>query len=488
MQIVQVLVTLFFVQFSGLVMAQSEAVFSTYLGGSKNDHPAGDVFIDDKGFIYITGSTNSSDFPVTKGAFDTSFNDRSGSTDAFVAKLDPLGEIIWSTFIGTPTRDVFYNIKVDADGYVYLAGAFGPGAPTTPGVVQEKFAGADSGSDFWDGYLVKLKPDGSGMVWATYLGTNGSDSLRSMDIDAKGNFVVVSRNRGGGWPREWFAGRFQDKPQGGVDTVVIKVGADAKEVLWASYLGGSSDESRDPNVCLDKAGHVHILTTTRSMNIPTTQGAYDRSYNGELDIYVGTLSADGKNLLMGTYLGTSTEEGAGGKRGIQIDDSGNLFISGWTRSSNFPTTHGAYRKKPMTYTPWGVTGITAKFSPEGKLLASTYIGDSEGLSLDSRGNVYIGRQVWSDDVPVSDDAFQKEWNGVSDGALLILSNDLSWLRYATYLGGKLEDAAHMTAIGPGDVFLVTGQTSSSDYKVVRAMQRKNAGARDIFIVKFKPLP
>ena len=234
--------------------ASPEVVFSTYLGGSKYEQPAGDMFIDDKGFIYITGPTKSADFPVTRGALDTTFNDTTGNTDVFVAKLDPDGRTIWSTFIGTPTRDEFLTIKVDADGYVYLAGAFGPGAPTTPGVIQEKFARPYKSGHNWDGYLVKLKPDGSGLEWATYLGTGSDESLRSMDIDPDGNIVVVTKYQDTDWPDSWFVGAFQDEPQGGIDKVIIKISADGRNVLWASYLGAPRMNPVAPISALTKQG------------------------------------------------------------------------------------------------------------------------------------------------------------------------------------------------------------------------------------------
>lgn len=467
--------------------ASPEAVFSTYLGGSRHEQPAGDMFIDDEGFIYITGHTKSADFPVTRGAFDTTFNDTSGSSDAFVAKLDPAGKIIWSTFIGTPTRDGFYTIKTDEDGYVYLAGAFGPGAPTTPGVIQEKFARPYRPGHTWDGYLAKLKPDGSGLEWATYLGTGGDESLRTMDIDMDGNIVVISKYQDHPWPDKWFAGSYRDRPPGGIDNVIIKISGDGKNVLWATYLGGTGDEASGPNLCLDREGRVHVLSSTRSVDIPTTQGAHDRSYNGDSDLYIATLSPDGRELLMGTYLGTPEGEGGGGKRGIQVAPDGSLVISGWTQSSRFPTTPGAYRSTPLGYTPWGVTGVTAKFSTTGELLAATYIGDSEGLSLDSYGNVYIGFRIWEENLPTGADAFQPKRGGKSDGALVVLSSDLDRLLYATYLGGSGEDGARITAVGPDGSILVSGETRSTDLPVLHAIQPESAGNTDVFLVKFSPL-
>ena len=475
--------------FAGVAGASPEVVLSTYLGGSGSDHPAGDLYIDDEGFIYITGPTTSADFPVTPGAFDTTFNDRSGNSDAFVMKLDPHGRILWSTYLGTAERDVFYTIKADREGYVYLAGAFGAGAPTTAGVVQPRFAGKDRDNPHaqGDGYLAKMKPDGSGLVWATYLGTKASESIRSMDMDTDGNLVVVTSYDGEDWPAEWFRGGYQEHPQGGVDTVILKVSSDGRRVLWGSYLGGSRDESRAPNVCLDTADRVHVLTSTHSGDMPTTPGAHDRSFNGDSDIYVATLSPDGREMLMGTYLGTAEGEGGGGKRAVRVAPDGDLVISGWTQSSRFPTTPGAYRSEAPGYTPWGAAGVTARLSPAGKLLAATYFGSSEGLSLDSRGNVYIAFPVWKDFIPAATGAFQSKRSGGSDGALVVLSGDLQRLRYATYLGGKKDDSAKMTAIGADDGIYVTGQTRSTDFPVVHATQARNAGDMDVFLVKFSPL-
>lgn len=462
----------------------TEAVFSTYLGGRDDDEPAGDMFIDARGYIYVTGPTKSADFPVTAGAFDTSFNDRSGKSDAFVMKLDPDGKVLWSTLLGTPTRDVFYTIKADAEGYVYLAGAFGAGAPTTPGALQRTFAGADPGGDPWDGYLAKLKPDGSGLVWATYLGTGIKESIRNMDIDPDGNFVVATRYQGGTWPSAWFDGSFQSEPQGGVDSVIIKVSADASRVVWASYIGGSADEAVGPNVAVDKAGRIHIFTSTHSADMPTTPGAHDLSYNGGEDIFVATLSADGRKLLMGTYLGTSDDEGGGGKRAIAVDGNGALVVGAWTGSSRFPVTANACRRVPMGFTPWGVTGVTARISPAGALLAATYIGNNEGLSLDSHGNVYVGLQVWSDVVPVTRDAFQRDFGGVSDGAVLVLSRDLDRVLYASYLGGSGDDAVRITAVGPDDSFYISGMTNSANLPILDPLQAVYGGSGDVFLAKF----
>ena len=212
--------------------------YSTYFGGSRHDRTAGDQVTDAHGNLYVAGNTLSADFPATPGAFDTTYNGTDGSSDGFVAKFSPAGQLLWATYLGGPSRDEIYGVQLDSQGYVYVAGAFGPNAPTTAGTVQPSFAGG-SGTAPWDGFVAKLKPDGSGIVWATYIGTAGAnDCVRSMAVDAGGNVIAGTGYEGALWPPGWFANAFQQAPQGGVDTVILKVRADGAQVLWATYLGG----------------------------------------------------------------------------------------------------------------------------------------------------------------------------------------------------------------------------------------------------------
>ena len=466
--------------------------YSTFLGGSRFDRTAGDQVTDPQGNLYVVGNTMSPDFPATPGAFDTTYSDTGGSSDAFVAKFSASGRLLWATFLGGPSRDELYGVQVDSQGYVYVAGAFGPNAPATPGAVQPSFAGG-SGQAPWDGFMAKLTPDGSRVVWATYLGTKEeNDCLRSLAIDAEGNAIVGTGYQGGLWPSEWFTNGYQQAPQGGDDTVIIKVRSDGAQVLWATYLGGAGDEQAQPAIAVDSRANVHVLATTNSTNMPATPGAHDHTHNGQDDAYVAKLSADGRTLLMGTYLGGANNDGTGGKSPITVDGEGNIIFTVWTRSSNFPTTAGAAHPSIVELTSWGTTTAVAKLSPTGALLASSYTGYSastETVAFDAAGNIYTVGETTKSNRAVTADAYQRALAGSTDAYVEVFSGDLTRIVYASYLGGRGKDFARMAWVdNVNNRFYVFGNTNAAGFPTHNAWQPLFKGAEDIFITAFNISP
>src|SRR5690242_955124 len=182
--------------------------FSTYLGGSSDDMIRG-IATDRHGNVYLTGYTASSEFPTTPGAYDRRFH---GWYDIFVAKLNPNGQLVWSTLLGGRGFDLGLAVEVDKQGYVYIVGAAGPGAPVTPGAFQTSYNGYYAGRVYGDqnAYLAKLKPDGSGLVWASYFGA--TELIRDFAIDPSGDIYVLTNSQSvetGTWPSAWFDHAFQ---------------------------------------------------------------------------------------------------------------------------------------------------------------------------------------------------------------------------------------------------------------------------------------
>lgn len=186
-------------------------VFSTYLGGVNEDYIR-DVAIDSQGNIYITGGTDSDNFPTTQGAYDRTYGTGvacaviggAGVMDVFVTKLTPSGQIIWSTYLGGPCYDRAYGIEVDSQGYVYLTGRAGRGFPTTSGTFQPAFNGYNQGAyGEENAFVAKISPDGSQLVWASYFGTN--DGNRDLALDQNGDIFVASYGRvGAPYNSSWF--------------------------------------------------------------------------------------------------------------------------------------------------------------------------------------------------------------------------------------------------------------------------------------------
>lgn len=479
---------------------EHDLAFCTYLGGSGGENFR-DVATDSEGNIYVTGGTSSPDFPTTKGAYDTDFGTGGadlgtfGTMDVFVAKLSSAGELVWSTYLGGPNYDRAYAIEVGRDGSVYVAGRAGPGFPTTEGTIQPEFGGdtvsgprAAYGKQ--DGFIAKLAPDGTRLIWATYFGGDDAGFIRDLDIDSVGNVYVVSP--GNMEPRHPHvtAGAYDTTHNGAADAVVAKISADGRRVIWGTYLGGSQDDGGGPSVRVDgRTGEVVVVGNTSSPDLPTPNG-HDRTYNGASptngDAFLAKLKADGSDLVFATYLGGSCEEG-NGTHNLAVGPRGEIIAAHWTRSTDIPILPGGFAS---AHAGGATDAIIWKFSPTGELLANTYLGGNgdeniQGTVLDSQGNVYLSVDACtSTDFPVTSTAFQARNGGGPDAAFVLLSPDLAQVFYATYLGGRGHDGSREAALAPDGTYVCAGDTASPDLPVRNAYDKTLGGRSDGFVASF----
>lgn len=484
----------------------SELSFSTYLGGTTGTDAARAVAVDAQGNIYVSGGTSAADFPTTAGAYDTTFDGsgtsagNSGPMAAFVTKLSPSGQMIWSTYVGGPNHDRTYAIQVDGQGCVYIAGRAGEGFPTTAGVVQRNFGGDTNPVAAYgkqDGFITKLSADGSQVLWSTYLGAQDPSFIRDMTIDGQGN-VYVSMNHLEVDSPHVTAGAFQTTRGGNWDSFVGKVSSDGTSVVWGSYLGGSGRDTT-PSIRLDSTGHVIVDGSTNSTDFPVTPGSYQQNIRGSADAFVAKFLPDGSDLAYATYLGGSGDDGAAGKHGLAVDVAGNAYVVGSTMSTDFPTSPGAMQTTNAggpTGT-WQQTGdrFIAKLSSDGtQLLASTYLGGSardggEGIVVDDQGRVHLSGFTYSDDFPLTGDAIQTVRDGLRDGTPFVLSADFAQAVFSSYMGGNDEDSFRAIAIGPDGSFVIVGSTASLDWPVLNAYQPAFAGgSEDVIVLKFTAVP
>ncbi|MCX7015924.1 MAG: SBBP repeat-containing protein [Candidatus Sumerlaeota bacterium] len=466
-------------------------VFSTYWGGAAHEETRG-ITLDREGNLYITGRTDSPGFPTTPGAFSRTPKGTQG--DIFVAKWTPEGKPVWCTLIGGagggPSKG--FSIRVDAQGPVYVAGEASDGLPTTPDVFQPQFVGHHPSNISRPacGFIAKLKPDGSGLVWLSYCGSYYEH--RDMTIDAAGDIYVTSAwdpaSKQTPMPKEWFAHAFQKEPRGGKDFVVIKVKGDGSRVLWATYLGGSADEPGAGSVRVDGKGFVYVLTSTESDDAPLAPAETARKRAGKDDYYLAKLTPDGSGLVYATCLGGSGGEFLG-THSLAIDAQGAAYVSCFTPSPDFPTTAGAFQRmlrgKSDTF--------VSKFSPSGELVASTLLGGdgaelTEGIAVNAAGEAIVCGGTSSTDFPVTPAAFQRANRGGRDGYLAKLSGDLSTVLYATYLGGNGEDSLRDTIAGESGDLYAAGMSQSSDFPLCNAAQGEFHGVTDLVLARFAPEP
>ncbi len=474
--------------------------FSTYLGGSSED-TIRDVVVDAAGFIYVTGGTRSSDFPTTAGAYDRTLNTGSSLVhDVFVVKYSPAGSIVWSTLLGGPGYDRAYAIEVDQAGFVYVGGRAGAGFPTTSGVLQPNFAGdVDPNNKYGtqDGFVAKLSPDGSSLVWSTYFGDDDRAFIRDIDIDSQG-FVYLALAELSRTNPHVTSGAYQTSHGGSTDGVIAKLSTDATQVMWASYFGGSGRDVGTPSIRVDSFGQVHVLGFTSSTNIPTTAGAYDRTFNGgKGDLHLAKFSADGSQLLYGTYLGGSDVEFTE-THGLALDSAGNAYVAATTRSTNFPTTSGAFQRAyggnggsgTGSGTNYSGDGFVAKISANGStLLSSTFLGGRygdgvEGISVMSNGDVFVAGTTFSDNFPTTADAYQSNGGTKGDFFGALLASDLSSVKYVSYLGGSRDDYGRSAATDDNGFVYVVGHTKSTNWPRLNAAQTTLGGSLDGGIAKF----
>jgi hypothetical protein len=449
---------------------------STYLGGSGDDFGCG-IAIGADGAIYLVGWTNSLDFPVTAGAYDDVIESPAPpeiGRDAFVAKLDPTGQqLVWATYLGgSSTEFEVVYAAVDAGGHVFVTGATkSPDFPTTANALQPDLAGDV------DGFVAKLTPDGSDLVYSTYLGGGGLETPQTIAIDADGDAYVTGVTGSNDFPTT--PGSFQPDWGGNADAFVAKLAPDGASLVWATYLGGSGDEPPPaaPGLFVDEARRVFVAGTTMSDDFPTTPDAVqpDRAGPaGTADAFVVLLDPSGAQQLYGSYLGGSgNEEG----RSVVLDALGRVALVGISDSDDFPTTAGA----AQTELAGNADVFVARLSPGNPTPHSVTLvgGDGEDISRQMAGygdaSVVVTGSTTSTDFPTTPNALQSSQAGGEDVFVTIVGPDGDALAFSTYFGGTGNDRARGMALGANGAIHVVGFTGSTDFPTEHALQPDFAG-------------
>ena len=365
---------------------------STFLGGSGYES-GNSLAVDNSGYVYVTGRTSSGDFPTILGAFDRTLNDG----DAFISKLDSnLTMLLASTFLGGSGSDNGISLALDNAGNVYITGVTSSADfPTTSGAFDRTLNGGDA-------FISKLDTNLNTLLASTFLGGSGSESGRSLALDNVSNVFLTGVTSSADFPTSIGA---YDRIYNGNDTYghafVSMLDSNLSILLASTYLGGSGNYGDAGNsLARDSANNVWVTGHTSSADFPVTPGAYNHTLNGYSDIFVSKLNGTLTSLLASTYLG-----GTGDERGksLALDSMGNVFLTGYTSSIDFPTTPGAYDRIFNGYRPDGVSVdvfVSRLDNDLSHLLASTFLtgcrysgwGEAqvgEGLIVDDFDNVYV---------------------------------------------------------------------------------------------------
>jgi hypothetical protein len=312
----------------------SALVFSTYLGGTAFEATFGQmrIAVDREGSAYVTGETESADFPTTPGAFRTTYNGSPYYEDAFVTKFNAAGALVYSTFLGGTDFDAGIAIAVDAAGNAYVAGITGSSNfPVTFVTLDAPGLGGTR-----DAFVTKLHSSGAFLVYSRLLGGSLIDLATGIAVDATGHAYVTGQTTSTDFPTT--AGSLATTYRGGrYDGFAVKLDVTGLALEYSTYLGGAGDEMPH-GIAVDTRGNAYVTGETGSTDFPSVRPLQGTLRSGS-DVFVTKLNASGTAPLYSTYFG-----GSGGESGLSIavDAQSGAYVAGSTSSTNFPTTQGAF--------------------------------------------------------------------------------------------------------------------------------------------------
>ncbi|HVF42724.1 MAG TPA: SBBP repeat-containing protein, partial [Pyrinomonadaceae bacterium] len=314
--------------------------------------------------------------------------------------IDPV--LVYSTYLGGSGGDQAWAVRVDSAGNAYIAGFTTSTNFPTSNPIQAANAG------FQDALVAKINPAGTALVYSTYLGGNGTDQSRGLDIDASGNAYVTGFTGSTNFPT---ANAFQAAQGAGnaQDVFVTKINAAGNALVYSTYLGGDGALEFGEGIAVDSTGSAYVTGVTDSTNWPTLN-PIQAALAGGGDNFITKFNPAGTALVYSTYLGGTDFELA---EGIALDSSGNAVITGDTRSTNYPTLNPV-----QAANAGGQEAFVTKVNAAGNaMLYSTYLGGSaddqgESVAVDSTGNAYVTGTTFSTNFPTAN-AFQPANGGTA---------------------------------------------------------------------------
>jgi len=450
---------------------------STYLGGSDIDY-ANALAISSDGYVYVAGGTSSTDFPTTSGVVQGTHG--GGSYDGFVARLNSnLTQIIQSTYLGgNGDYDIVDALAIHpTTGDVYVAGATSStNFPTTSGVVQ-----GTRGGGFYDAFVTRLNSSLTSIIRSTYLGGGNNDVANALAISSDGYVYVAGETNSDDFPNT--SGGAQVTRGGDLDAFVAKLNSDLTS-LQSTYLGGSDYEESHALAIHPTTGEVYVVGLTVSTNFPNTSGGAQTNNNGDVDAFVAKLNSD-LTSLQSTYLGGSDDDYAyalaihpttgdvyvaGQTRSTNFPNT-----SGGAQTNNNGDVDAF-----VTRLNSSLTSIIRS-----TYLGGGNNDVANALAISSTGDVYVAGQTRSTNFPNTSGGAQTNNNGDDDAFVAKLNSNLTSILQSTYLGGNDFDEARALAIHPttGEVYVV-GQTRSTNFpNTSGGAQTNNNGDDDAFVAR-----
>ena len=384
-------------------------VYVSYLGGAGDDFAYG-IAVNNDGNAFIVGMTDSFNFPARIGPFLTP-PPGNADFDAFVVKMNTSGtDLEYSGFIGGTADESGESVAVDSEGAAYVTGYTASNQMTFPVTAAAGGPDLTYNGGFTDAFVAKVKSDGTGLVYAGYIGGNDEDYGLGIAVDSLGAAYVGGFTRSTEQTFPVLVGPDLSYNGGAADAFVAKVQPNGLGLEYAGYIGGErNDEGHD--IAVDVTGAAYLTgetNSTQNMGFPVLVGP-DGSYNGGIsDAFVGKVDTGGAALIYLGYIGGALEDVA---TSIAVNDAGQAYVAGWTesRQATFPDGNGFGNLPGPDRTFNGVRdAFAAKVNIAGTaLLWASYIGGHEydvayGIDVDNDGNAYVVGHTQSPEVSFPD--------------------------------------------------------------------------------------
>ena len=462
--------------------------YATYLGGSGNDGALG-LAVDSSDHAYVTGYTDSTNFPHLNAISNVGYNGnhisgtpnkylKTYAVDGFVAELNPDGNgLVYSTYLGGESMDAAFGIALDDGGDAFVTGyTYSTNFPVTPGAFQPHLGCTNTVYINANAFVSEIAPGGNSLNYSTFLGGTNYDEGRAIAYN-NGNLFVAGLTQSTNFPTLNF---------------ILET-----NIIWTNYI------SKKFNGVVSN----YFVLTTNVFNGHFLNSCYtnkpNQSHDSASDAFVTAFtvaSPTSLNLLYSTYLGGTNTDQA---NGIAADAAGNAYVVGGTSSTNFPDTLSGLttsfvHTNPVQYAQ-ATNGFLAKITYSGSNAAigfSAMFGGkgldvANGVALDAANNIYIVGSASSTNFPVTTNnlsgfltatnSSQKN-RGYSDVFVMAITNDGSALLYSTYLGGRQSDMGNAIAVDPtGNNAYIVGQTLSTNFPTVNALQSHRNGSNDMLI-------
>ncbi len=434
---------------------QGAVVWSSYLGGSGSDSAYG-LAVDSAGDVIVVGSTDSANFPL-RAAFQPL------KPGAFVTKIAGDGTTLrWSTFLGGSQGALARGVDVDASNNVIVGGSTSSGDFPIVGGFRSTPAGPEA-------FVCKFPPDGSRLLWSTFLGGSSLEEITGLAVNTQGEPCVTGWTYSSDFPAIGAGARVFS---GVKDAFVARLSANGSTLAWSTCLGGGAvDEAR--SIALDGSDGVFVTGFTSSADFPL-QGGLGTPWAGVENAFVARYGSAGALSWASLLTGSNWQKGWG----IAATLSGEAVVVGQTASADFPVTPGAYD----TTLGADTDGFIVRFNADGTTLAwGTFLGgqskpaddSARAVALDADGNIYVAGETWALDFPATPGAFDAV-GAQKDAFVSKIAASGSAILWSSYLGGSLDDSAWTIALDASRRVYVGGDTYSSDFPLQAPLRAAGA--------------